>query len=56
MRLEPGAAAFRKLGGLWNFSKSQEVDIKCTRLIFLTGRHGNLDVIDGKDGHGLGIK
>ena len=53
MRLEPGAATLRKLSRLGNFCKSKDIHIKCTRLIFLPGRHGKLDVIDGEDGHHL---
>ena len=32
--LEPGPATFRKLRGLGNLPKSQNIDIECTRPVF----------------------
>ena len=53
--LEPGAAAFCQVGRLRDFSESQLRDIKGTRLIFFTGGHGNLNVVNGKYCHSFTV-
>jgi hypothetical protein len=52
---QPGAAALCKIGRFGDFCKSQLCDVKGTRLIFFTGGHGNLNVVDGKDCHSFTV-
>ena len=54
--LKPDPTALGELRGLGNFGETQNTVIERARLIFLSLRHGNLDVINGKDGHRLSIK
>ncbi len=51
LRLEPGTAAFCKFRWFGNLRETQQADIKRARLFFFTGRHGDLHVINGEDGH-----
>lgn len=51
LRLEPGTAAFCKFIWFGNLRETQQADIERTRLFYFTGRHGDLHVINGEDGH-----
>jgi len=52
-RLEPCAAALCKVRRLGDLRESQLLNIESTRLVFFTGGHRNLDVINGEDFHGV---
>lgn len=49
--LKPGAAAFCQLGRLWDFSKPQKISVEHTRFPLFTGRHGDLNMVDGENFH-----
>ena len=48
---EPCAASFFQFWRLGNFTKAQQVDEECTGFFHFTRRHGNLNVVNGKDFH-----
>ncbi len=50
---QPGTRRRRALQdqAAWGFRESQLLDIESARLVFFTGGHGNLDVIDGEYFH-----
>ena len=51
LRLQPDPAPPGKLCRFGDFGETQNIDVERTRLGFLSLRHGNLDVVDGMDGH-----
>src|SRR6266545_3037217 len=50
-RLEPCSTAFCKFRWFRNFCKSQQIYIKLTSLVFFTGWHRDLNVVNREDGH-----
>lgn len=55
VRFEPYAAARGKFRRFGDFDESQYIDVKVARFSLFADGHGELNMVDGKNGHGCSL-